>query len=155
LDADTEFEDDVDSDGDASEHEPFDLAQHYEGLRVRFPSLIGYDFEFVNVGLYRQFNDYLQEFAYYGSDYDPWDHLAEGTELQPQSALGLGDDLASIYDWLKRSLLVWQHDSDDAMKESLGRWRFDFDAHSGGHLVNALRAIYYLLHWHQPDESDD
>lgn len=64
----------------------------------------------------------------------------------------LADDLADIYRNLKRGLLAFQEGTPEALENSLWELRFGFRTHWGRHLIDALRALHYLVHDHMGGE---
>ncbi len=63
-------------------------------------------------------------------------------EVSSPIACDLGDDLADIYRDIKDGLVAFN--KGDAA-EGLWHWQHSFRTHWGSHLVNALRAIHYIL----------
>lgn len=82
----------------------------------------------------------LGERCFYREVHDPYD-----PPEQSEVTGSLADDLVDIYRDLRTGLRKWQRgESGDALWE----WRFNFEAHWGQHVVDALRAIHSLAAWH-------
>lgn len=73
----------------------------------------------------------------YWQVFDPYEDGAE------PSVGSLTDDVLDIYSDVKTGLLIYERGSEDDRVDAVWHWKFDFQAHWGDHLVDALRA----LHW--------
>jgi hypothetical protein len=123
--------------------------KHAEG--ERFPGLEGYGA--AEVHLIEPVATSPGTLDHYASVFHPY--AAAFREGEPKVVGNLlSDDLGSVYDWLRKPLIVWEHGGDDATFEALWDWRLDLDSHAGDHLVSALRALYWLLHRHPPDDDE-
>jgi hypothetical protein len=54
----------------------------------------------------------------------------------------LSDDLADIYRDLRHGLSLWELDTPDAQAAAAWQWRFNYEAHWGGHLFRAMATVH-------------
>jgi hypothetical protein len=79
------------------------------------------------------------EIAWYKEIFDPY-------EMEDQPVTGdLVDDLMDIYSDVKRGLLIYEQGTPDDKVDAVWHWKFDFGAHWGFHLVDAIRAMHWAL----------
>jgi hypothetical protein len=99
----------------------------------------------------------LQPFTYYREVFDPYEgrlYRGQHGPLPDPGFASLGDDLESVYSWLKEGLLLLEQNTAGATFGAAWNWRFGFDIHDGEHLTGALRAIYFIRRRYA-DEDDD
>lgn len=120
----------------------------------RFPALRGMSLG--GVELMEGIETFLGGANVYVALHDPYEGVNRRdppSEAAVRYHSSLGDDLSSVYDWLKPPLMIWSHGTDAAMFESLWRWRFELDFHAGLHLVDALKPIYWIVHRAQSEDD--
>jgi len=69
--------------------------------------------------------------------YDPMEHS--------EVTASLADDIADIYRDLRSGLIKWRRGETG---NALWDWRFHFDCHWGGHITNAIKALWARSAWH-------
>ena len=78
------------------------------------------------------------------------------TDHDDPVAASLSDDLADIWRDLKDGLSHWADCSDTMRQQIIWNWHFSFHSHWSDHVVDALRAINWLLeHYGIRDANND
>ena len=97
---------------------------------------------------------------WYPDLFDPYWAIRDRTpEPSPMLEAGeplthsLSDHLGSVFVWLKQGLMPGL-ETGEAAFEAAWEWRFEFENHAGQHAVNALCALYFLLHFGLGDNSE-
>jgi hypothetical protein len=66
---------------------------------------------------------------------------------KPEFAVGsLADDLGELYSDIHCQLAYYYSDELDKLEHSIWGWKFNFQAHWGEHLLDALKHIHFLLY---------
>ena len=86
-------------------------------------------------------SDFLGENNYYNCIFDP----IKEEEVVVGS---IADDLADIYLDLKRPLLQFRQNTEKAKSNALWQWQFNILHHSGDHILNVLKPIFWINHTH-------
>ena len=55
----------------------------------------------------------------------------------------LSDDLAALYVWLERGLVIFDYENDDALADAIWHWVGGFEFEHGDVLVAAVLATYW------------
>ncbi|MFE7061775.1 DUF5063 domain-containing protein [Sutcliffiella sp. NPDC057660] len=74
----------------------------------------------------------FDKYEYYWEVYDPY-------KLDEPACGSLSDDILDIYKDLKEGIILFEQ---DMLNEAIWHWKFNFQAHFGLHVVNALRALH-------------
>ncbi|HEY2412702.1 MAG TPA: DUF5063 domain-containing protein [Pirellulaceae bacterium] len=78
------------------------------------------------------------------------------TDLDKPVAASLSDDLADIWRDLKDGLSNWSDGSPTTRQQIVWNWHFSFHHHWSDHVVDALRAINWIVEFYgvRDDEND-
>ena len=94
----------------------------------------------------------LREWSHYEAVFNPY-----GASDEHQMTHGLGDDIGSLYVWLRGGLetIAGRRGYDETrLFNACFEWRYDFITHVGAHLTKALMALYCVLHY-MPERMRD
>ncbi len=66
----------------------------------------------------------------------------------------ISENLSDIYQDIKDFLMLYRISTDEIMNDAVWEVKMNFDRYWGQHLVNALRAVHYLVH-HNSEYADN